>query len=258
MTIWEMLAVFAAGIGAGTINTIVGSGTLITFPVLLATGLPPVTANVSNTLGLVPGSISGAIGYRHELRGQRSRIVRLGLTALVGGLIGAVLLLVLPSSAFDTIVPVLIGLALVLVVLQPKLSAALTRRREQNGDSTAGPHPDGGPALLVGLLLASIYGGYFGAAQGVLYLSLMGLLLHDTLQRINGVKNILGAVVNGVAAVFFLFVAEFDWTAVALIAVGSALGGQLGARIGRRLPPTALRAVIVVVGLIAITQLLLA
>ncbi|CAM5644807.1 UPF0721 transmembrane protein [Streptomyces spiroverticillatus] len=258
MTIWEMLAVFAAGIGAGTINTIVGSGTLITFPVLLATGLPPVVANVSNTLGLVPGSISGAIGYRKELRGQRSRVLRLGLTALVGGLIGAILLLALPSSAFDTIVPVLIGLALILVVLQPKLAAALKRRREQNGEPASGPHPDGGPALLIGLLLASAYGGYFGAAQGVLYLSLMGLLLNDSLQRINGVKNILGAVVNGVAAVFFLFVAEFDWTAVLLIAVGSALGGQIGAKVGRRLPPTVLRGVIVAVGIVAIIQLLLA
>ncbi len=258
MTTWEMLAVLAAGIGAGTINTIVGSGTLITFPVLLATGLPPVVANVSNTLGLVPGSISGAIGYREELRGQRRRILRLGLTALLGGLIGAILLLALPSSAFDTIVPVLIGLALVLVVLQPRLSAALKRRRAQNGDPAAGPHPDGGPALLAGLLLASAYGGYFGAAQGVLYLSLMGLLLNDSLQRINGVKNILGAVVNGVAAVFFLFVAEFDWTAVLLIAVGSALGGQIGAKVGRRLPPTALRGVIVAVGIVAIIQLLLA
>ncbi|MCX5202109.1 sulfite exporter TauE/SafE family protein [Streptomyces sp. NBC_00237] len=258
MTIWEMLAVFAAGIGAGTINTIVGSGTLITFPVLLATGLPPVVANVSNTLGLVPGSISGAIGYRKELRGQRSRILRLGLTALAGGLIGAILLLALPSSAFDTIVPVLIGLALILVVLQPKLSAALKRRREQNGDPESGPHPDGGPALLTGLLLASAYGGYFGAAQGVLYLSLMGLLLNDSLQRVNGVKNILGAVVNGVAAAFFLFVAEFDWTAVLLIAVGSALGGQIGAKVGRRLPPTVLRGVIVAVGIVAIVQLLLA
>ncbi|GAA3490262.1 MULTISPECIES: sulfite exporter TauE/SafE family protein [Streptomyces] len=258
MTTWEMLAVLAAGIGAGTINTIVGSGTLITFPVLLATGLPPVVANVSNTLGLVPGSISGAIGYRKELRGQRRRILRLGLTALLGGLVGAVLLLALPSSAFDTIVPVLIGLALILVVLQPKLSAALKRRRAQNGDPETGPHPDGGPALLAGLLLASAYGGYFGAAQGVLYLSLMGLLLNDSLQRINGVKNILGAVVNGVAAVFFLFVAEFDWTAVLLIAVGSALGGQIGAKVGRRLPPTVLRGVIVAVGIVAIIQLLLA
>ncbi len=169
MSVWEMLAVFAAGVGAGTINTIVGSGTLITFPVLLATGLPPVTANVSNTLGLVPGSISGAIGYRRELKGQRSRILRLGSVSLVGGLAGAALLLALPSDSFDTIVPVLIGLALVLVVLQPRLAAALRRRQEAAGGDAG--HPDGGPALLGGMLFSSAYGGYFGAAQGVLYLA---------------------------------------------------------------------------------------
>ncbi|GHG18921.1 sulfite exporter TauE/SafE family protein [Streptomyces filamentosus] len=254
MSIWEALAVFAAGIGAGAINTIVGSGTLITFPVLLATGLPPITANVSNALGLVPGSISGAIGYRRELKGQTRRVLRLGAAALVGGLVGAILLLALPSEAFDAIVPVLIGLALLLVLFQPRIAAAVRRRRERTGGEA---HPDGGPALLVGLTLASMYGGYFGAAQGVLYLSLMGLLLHDDLQRINAVKNILGALVNGVAAVFFLFVAEFDWTAVLLIAVGSTLGGQIGAKVGRRLKPAVLRGVIIAVGIVAILQLTL-
>ncbi|GAA3369655.1 sulfite exporter TauE/SafE family protein [Streptomyces sannanensis] len=252
MSIWEALVVFAAGVGAGTINTIVGSGTLITFPVLLATGLPPITANVSNTLGLVPGSISGAIGYRRELQGQGRRVIRLGLTALIGGLAGAILLLALPSEAFDTIVPVLIGVALVLVLLQPRLARAVQRRREANGNDV---HPDGGAVLIVGLLLASAYGGYFGAAQGVLYLSLMGLLIHDTLQRINALKNILAAVVNGVAALFFLFVAEFDWTAVLLIAVGSTIGGQIGAKVGRRLPAPVLRGVIIAVGVLAIIQL---
>ncbi|MEE1818920.1 sulfite exporter TauE/SafE family protein [Streptomyces sp. SP18ES09] len=254
LSIWEALAVFAAGIGAGTINTIVGSGTLITFPVLLATGLPPITANVSNALGLVPGSVSGAIGYRRELKGQKNRVLRLGAVALLGGLIGAMLLLALPSEAFGAIVPVLIGLALVLVLFQPRIAAAVQRRRERTGTEA---HPDGGPVLLSGLFLASMYGGYFGAAQGVLYLSLMGLLLHDDLQRINAVKNILGALVNGVAAVFFLFVADFDWTAVLLIAVGSTLGGQLGAKVGRRLPPAVLRGVIIAVGIVAILQLTL-
>ncbi len=254
MSLWESLGVFAAGIGAGTINTIVGSGTLITFPVLLATGLPPVTANVSNTLGLVPGSLSGAIGYRKELRGQRARVLRLGSVSLVGGLAGAVLLLTLPSDSFDTIVPVLIGLALVLVVLQPRLAAALRRRQDAAGGDPG--HPDGGPALLGGMLLSSAYGGYFGAAQGVLYVGLMGLLLQDDLQRINAVKNVIAAMVNGIAAVVFLFVAEFDWTAVLLIAAGSTIGGQLGAKVGRRLSPTVLRGVIVTVGLLAIVQLL--
>ncbi|WP_370411503.1 sulfite exporter TauE/SafE family protein [Streptomyces fradiae] len=254
LSIWEMLAVFAAGTAAGAINTVVGSGTLITFPVLLATGLPPITANVSNTLGLVSGSISGAIGYRSELKGQKARVLRLGTTALLGGLVGAILLLALPSEAFDAIVPVLIGIALLLVLFQPRIAAAVRRRREAKGTEA---HPHGGAALIVGLFLASIYGGYFGAAQGVLYISLMGLLLTDSLQRINAVKNILGAVVNGVAAVFFLFVADFDWTAVLLIAVGSTIGGQIGAKVGRRLSPNVLRGVIIAVGIVAILQLTL-
>ncbi|MFF9198151.1 sulfite exporter TauE/SafE family protein [Streptomyces sp. NPDC014779] len=254
LSIWEMLAVFAAGTAAGAINTVVGSGTLITFPVLLATGLPPITANVSNTLGLVSGSISGAIGYRSELTGQRARVLRLGTTALLGGLVGAILLLALPSEAFDAIVPVLIGIALLLVLFQPRIAAAVRRRREAKGTEA---HPHGGAALVIGLFLASIYGGYFGAAQGVLYISLMGLLLTDGLQRINAVKNILGAVVNGVAAVFFLFVADFDWTAVLLIAVGSTIGGQIGAKVGKRLSPNVLRGVIIAVGIIAILQLTL-
>ncbi|NUK04594.1 sulfite exporter TauE/SafE family protein [Streptomyces lunaelactis] len=254
MTIWEMLAVFVAGISAGTINTIVGSGTLITFPVLLATGLPPVTATVSNALGLIPGSVSGAIGYRAELTGQRSRVLRLSIAAAIGGISGAVLLLMLPPRAFETIVPVLVALALVLVILQPRISKAVQRRREQNGTHA---HPDGGPLLFIGLLLASVYGGYFTAAQGIIYVALMGMLIDDTLQRLNAAKNVLAAVVNSVAALFFLFVADFDWTAVVLLAVGSAIGGQFGAKVGRRLPPTALRGLIVVVGTVAIVQLLL-
>lgn len=254
MEIWEAVAVCAAGIGAGTINAIVGSGTLLTFPVLLAVGLPPVTANVSNALGLVPGSVSGAIGYRRELKGQRGRVLRLGAVAVLGSLVGAALLISLPSDAFTLIVPVLIALALVLVIVQPKLSRLVQRRRERNGDQ---PPAHGGPVLVGGMGLASAYGGYFGAAQGVIYLALMGLLLNEDMQRVNAVKNVLSAIVNGVAAIFFLFVADFEWIAVVLIAAGSAVGGLLGARIGRRLPPTALRGVIVLVGLAAIIQLLL-
>ncbi|AWI28630.1 sulfite exporter TauE/SafE family protein [Streptomyces tirandamycinicus] len=255
MSIWEAVAIFVAGTAAGTINTIVGSGTLITFPVLLATGLPPVTATVSNALGLIPGSISGAIGYRAELAGQRRRILRLGLAALVGGLAGAMLLTLLPPTAFETIVPVLVTLALVLVVLQPRISAAVQRRRERRG--TGAPHLDGGPLLFTALLVASVYGGYFTAAQGIIYLSLMGILIDDSLQRINATKNVLAAIVNTVAALFFLFVAHFDWTAVLLIAVGSAIGGQIGAGIGRRLSPVVLRTFIVVVGTAAVVQLVL-
>ncbi|ANW20867.1 sulfite exporter TauE/SafE family protein [Streptomyces clavuligerus] len=254
MTIWEMLAVFAAGIGAGTINTIVGSGTLITFPVLVATGLPPVTATVSNSLGLVFGSISGAIGYRAELAGQRRRVLRLSLAAACGGVAGAALLLTLPPDAFETIVPVLVALALVLVVLQPRIARAVQRRRERDG---APAHRDGGPLLFAAILLSSVYGGYFTAAQGIIYVALMGMLIDDTLQRINAVKNVLAAVVNSVAALFFVFAAELDWTAVALIAVGSTIGGQIGATWGRGLSPRVLRALIVAVGTVAVVQLLL-
>ncbi|WP_314172965.1 sulfite exporter TauE/SafE family protein [Streptomyces winkii] len=254
MTIWEAVAVCAAGVGAGAINTVVGSGTLLTFPVLLAVGLPSVTANVSNALGLVPGSVSGAIGYRRELRGQRRRVLVLSAVAFVGALVGAVLLVALPSSAFDKIVPALIGIALLLVAVQPWLARVAERRREKHGTTA---RPNGGVMLSTGMLFSSAYGGYFGAAQGIIYLALMGLFLDEPLQRINAVKNVLGALVNATAAVFFLFVADFDWTAVLLIAVSSAVGGQFGALVGRRLPPTALRVIVVTVGVAAIIQQLL-
>lgn len=253
MTPGEMAAVFAAGTGAGAVNAVVGSGTLITFPVLLATGLPPVTATVSNGLGLVPGSISAAIGYREELRGQRRRLLLLGIAAVLGGLAGAVLLLTLPESAFERIVPVLVSLALVLVACQPLIAKRVRRRRPAGGPG----HRDGGPLLFTGLTLASVYGGYFSAAQGVIYVSLMGMLLDDTLQRLNAVKNVLAAVVNTVAAVLFVFLAEFDWTAVLLIAAGSALGGLIGARTGRRFSPAVVRTLIVSVGTVALVHLVL-
>lgn len=248
----EILAVLAAGVGAGTVNAAVGSGTLISFPVLLAVGLPPVTATVSNALGLIPGSISAAIGYRRELAGQRRRILKWSVGALLGGLTGATLLLALPATAFETIVPVLVGLALVLVALQPLTGRRLRARRDRTGRTTPA---DGGPPLLAGLALASVYGGYFSAAQGIIYVALMGMRLDDDLQRLNAVKNVLVAVVNTVAALFFLAVADFDWTAVGLLAVGSAVGGQAGAAVGRRLHPAVLRGLIVVVGTAAIVQL---
>ncbi|MET9776480.1 sulfite exporter TauE/SafE family protein [Streptomyces sp. NPDC006367] len=254
MTPEAMAAVFTAGLGAGAVNSVVGSGTLITFPVLLAAGLPPVTATVSNALGLIPGSVSGAIGYREELRGQRRRVLKLSAGALLGGLAGATLLLSLPADAFETIVPVLVSLALVLVAFQPRLGALVRRRRERAGRTA---RRDGGPLLFGGLTLASVYGGYFAAAQGIVYLSLMGMLLDEPLQRLNAVKNVLSAVVNTVAALFFLFAARFDWTAVVLIAAGSALGGHLGARVGRRFSSAVLRAVVVTIGTVALVQLLL-
>jgi hypothetical protein len=242
------LAIFAAGAAAGTINTLVGSGTLITFPVLLAFGYPPVTANVTNAVGLVPGSAAGAIGYRRELRGQRRRAVPLLIASALGAVIGAILLLTLPASAFKEIVPVFIGVALVLVILQPQLTRALQSRRRA-------AHERAGPAATAGTALTGVYGGYFGAAQGILLLSFLGLTIDDELQRINALKVVLAGLNNLVAGVIFVFAAHVDWGAAGLIAAGSVLGGVAGAHWGRRLPPAALRALIVIVGAIAIARL---
>jgi uncharacterized membrane protein YfcA len=246
-----MAAVLLAGVAAGTVNTIVGSGTLITFPVLLAVGYSPVLANVSNTVGLTPGSISGAIGYRAELAGQRRRLTILGGFSVLGGLTGAILLLTLPPGAFRAIVPVLIALSLVLVVLQPRLARRLAAAQGEKAS------PGSGAALHAGVYGAGIYGGYFGAAQGVLLIGLLGAFLHEDLQRINAAKNVLAALVNGTAAVAFVAVADVAWAAAGLIAVGSVVGGQLGASIGRRIPAVLLRGLIVVVGIVAIAKILL-
>jgi uncharacterized membrane protein YfcA len=244
----EVVAVLLAGMAAGTINTVVGSGTLVTFPTLLAFGIPPVTANVSNTIGLTPGSVSGAIGYRAELAGQRSRLIRLGTASLVGGVVGAVLLLVLPSKAFDAIVPVLIVLGCVLVVLGPRIAKRVAARAESRGG--LGEH--GAWWVWPAVALAGVYGGYFGAAQGVLLMAILGIGVADSMQRHNASKNVLAGLVNGIAAVIFIFVADVNWPVAGLIAVGSVIGGQIGATVGRRLPPTVLRALIVVVGVVAV------
>jgi len=250
---FEIVAVLLAGIAAGTINTVVGSGTLITFPTLLAFGVPPVTANVSNTIGLVPGSVSGAIGYRRELKGQRSRVLRLSVASFVGGTAGAVLLLVLPADAFATIVPVLIVLGLVLVVLQPRISAWVARRHQDTG----GMPYHGTWWVWPGVLLTGIYGGYFGAAQGVLLMAVLGTGVDESLQRLNAVKNILAAVVNAIAGLIFAVVADVDWRIVLVIGIGSVIGGQLGATVGRRLPPLGLRIAIVIVGSVALAVFIL-
>ncbi|HJQ47789.1 MAG TPA: sulfite exporter TauE/SafE family protein [Amycolatopsis sp.] len=267
MNWWHALIVLAAGIWAGAINAVVGSGTLVTFPVLVALGYPPVTATTSNAVGLAPGTISGAIGYRHEIRGQGRRIARYAVPSFVGAICGTVLLLSLPPNTFEKVVPVLVGIAVVLVVAQPRVSAFVARRRDTQ--VTAGPaahsgsvegdgvRPHGGPLLLFLLFLIGIYGGYFTAAQGVMMMGVMGMLLTDSLQRLNGIKNVLAAVVNVVAGTIYAFIAPVSWPVIGLLALGSTLGGQLGAKIGRRLPPTVLRIVIVVVGVAAIVQLLL-
>jgi uncharacterized protein len=244
----DVLALGAAGVAAGTINTVVGSGSLVTFPTLLALGYPAVLANVTNTVGIFPGSVSGVVGYRRELRGGIGRAVRFGMLSTLGSIAGALLLLELPESAFGAIVPVLILLACALVVVQPLLSTWLATRRPR------GHH--GGPLLWFAILLTGAYGGYFGAAQGVLLLALLAIFLDDDLQRLNGLKNVLAGVANGVAAVVFIAITDVAWGAAAALAVGAVIGGQLGATVGRRLPPPVYRAVIVLVGLAAAVKLI--
>jgi uncharacterized protein len=289
----QALAIFAAGLAAGTINTAVGSGTLITFPTLLAFGYPPVVANVSNNVGLVPGVASGVHGYRAELKGQRRRVLRLGSASLCGGLVGGILLLVLPAGAFKEIVPVLIGIALVMVVFQPRLSKWVAARQAARSGGASGPGVAGGstvdgstvdgstvdggsgavgvvtpvatrtivqvggPVLWVFVFLSGVYGGYFGAAQGVLLLGLMGVAFTDSMQRINATKNVLAGLVNGVAAIVFIVAGQVNWGVAGLIAAGSIVGGQVGARVGRKLPPWGLRVLIVCVGSAALVKLLL-
>ena len=252
MSVLQALVVVLAGIGAGTINTVVGSGTLITFPTLLFFGVNPFVANVSNNIGLVAGGVTGAWGYRRELDGQARTLRRLMPMSFVGSVVGAGLLLVLPAAAFRAIVPVLILIALVLVVAGPRIQARV--------------HPAGvegsvprwhAPAMGAGVFAAGVYGGYFGAAQGVLLMGLLSALSLEPLQRLNGYKNVLSLVVNVVAAtVFILFAREqIDWLIVLLIGVGAFVGGIIGARVGRRIPPNVLRGLIIAIGLVAVVKL---
>jgi uncharacterized membrane protein YfcA len=236
VTVLEMLAVAGAGVVAGAVNAIVGSGSLVTFPTLLAVGYPPVVANVSNTVGLVFGSISGAWGYRRELRGQLRRVLTLGAGSAVGALVGGILLLELPDSVFDAVVPLLILLAVALMAFKPTPKAEASRDHIVVGTG--------------GTFLTGIYGGYFGAAQGVILLAMLRLAFDDNLQRLNAAKNVLAGIANGVAAVLFIAVADVAWEAAALVAGGSIVGGFIGSAYGRRLPERWLRRIVIVGGTI--------
>lgn len=253
MSWWEILIVVVAGVWAGGINTVVGSGTLVTFPTLLALGVPPVTANMSNSLGLVAGGITGTWGYLPELRGAGRFVARLVPMSLVGAVTGALLLLWLPPEAFEAVVPVLIGLGVLLVIFGPRIQARARRH-----------HVEGSPdptwhvvALMAGVLVAGIYGGYFGAAQGVILMGLLSTLSTEPLQRLNGVKNVLGTIVNAIGSLVFVVVSPelISWSIALMVGVGALLGGVIGARVGRRLPPNVLRAVIVVIGVVGIVKM---
>lgn len=257
MTTWQMIAVLLAGIGAGAINTVVGTGTLITFPTLVGFGLPPVTATISNAIGLVAGSVSGTWGYRRELAGQGRQLRWQIPASFCGAVVGCWLLLHLPETVFNAVVPVLLVGALFLVAMQPRLQRWAAVRR---GDGAARPplSPLRIAAMVAATFLIGIYGGYFTAAQGIMLVAALGVIVPDELQRTNAVKNLLALVVNVVAATTYTLVAfdRINWTAAGLIAAGSLFGGVLGARYGRRLSPTMLRATIIVVGLIGLWRLL--
>jgi uncharacterized membrane protein YfcA len=288
----ELMAIFAAGFWAGMINVVVGSGTLVTFPVLVLFGYPPLVANVSNNIGLVGGGITGTIGYRAELAGRGAALKRLLPASALGGVTGALLLLVLPAEAFRAIVPALVAIGLIMVVWGPALQRWAARRREarQTTPATLGapgataadrpeprrsgrdeavtdpavhrPEPRRSrrheAAIVGGVFVLGIYGGYFGAAQGVLLVGLLSVLTTETLQSITGLKNLLTTAVNALAAVTFMIVSwhSVDWKVVLLIATGATLGGVAGARFGRRLSPLLLRTLIVLVGVTALARLL--
>ena len=251
MTGLEAAAILLAAIVAGGMNAVVGAGTLITFPTLLALGVPPVLANVSNTVGLVTGSIAGAYGYRSTLTGHLRLVVRLVAASSIGSIGGALLLLALPSRSFAFIVPLLLIAAAVLAAAQPRVAAAVARRRSQGLDDGEPHVVTGGPLLLIGVAATGAYGGYFGAAQGVILLALLGMFVAGDLNEVNGIKNILAATANAVSAVLFAVLTDVDWRIAGLIAVGAAIGGTLGGRYGRLLPSKALRALIVIIAVAA-------
>jgi uncharacterized membrane protein YfcA len=246
LTASQVLTIVAAGLVAGLVNAIVGSGSLLTFPALLAAGYPPLVANVSNSVGLVLGNVSGVVGYKRELAGQERRSAELAVPAALGSLAGAALLLALPESVFHRVVPALVLLAVVLVIVQPRLSAALAHYREHGASRWA---------LRAGIALTAVYGGYFGAAMGVLLIGVLSVFLKDDLQRINALKNVMTTVINAVAALVFVVATHVAWLAAGLIAISSIAGGFMGAAVGRRLHPNILRALIVIGGLAAFVKL---
>lgn len=257
MSVLHIVLITLAGMGAGAINAVVGSGTLITFPTLVTLGYPPVTSTMSNAVGLVAGGVSGTWGYRRELRGQWKRLRWQVPGSLLGAAGGAWLLLHLPEKVFTQVVPALLIAALVLVVVGPRIQAWARRRAELAGRSVDDVSAGRMVALVAGTFAVGVYGGYFTAAQGILLIAVMGALLPESMQRMNAAKNLLSLIVNVVAAVGYTLVAfdRISWAAAGLIAIGSLIGGFLGAHYGRRLSPNALRAVIVVVGLIGLWRL---
>jgi uncharacterized membrane protein YfcA len=238
-----------AGLLAGGVNAIAGGGSLISFPALLAAGYPAVTANVTNTVALFPGYAGSVAGGRLELGGQGARVRAIALTSVIGAVGGAVLLLTTPSEVFRAIVPFLILLACGLLVLQPRLARVVQRR-------TVSDKGDHSPVLQLSVLIAAVYGAYFGAGLGVLLLGVLGIFLAEQLRRINALKNVLSLVINAVALVAFGVFGPVAWEAVLVVALTSLTGGYLGARVASRIPSAVLRTMVVLYGVVVSVVLL--
>ncbi|MCW2843720.1 MAG: putative rane transporter protein [Nocardioides sp.] len=250
----ERLAVLGAGLGAGILTTTVGVASLLSFPVLVALGIPPVVANASNTVGLIPAGISGSFGYREELRAHPRVTIAVILTCAGGAVLGAVLLLAMPAGVFEAVVPWLILFTCLLVGAQPTISGWVRTRR--TGPDAHLPRTLMSPVTTVFAALTGVYGGYFGAGSGVMMVAVLGLGLDLELRVVNALKTMAVFAANVVAGAIFLVVADLDWAAVALLAIGSVFGGYLGARVGRRLPPTLFRVLVVLAGIVAAVTML--
>lgn len=254
MTGLEQLAVVATGLGAGLLTTTVGVASLLSFPVLVALGIPPVIANASNTVGLIPGGLSGSLGYRRELREQPRVTLAVLLTCALGSVAGAALLLCLPAGVFEAVVPWLILFTCLIVGAQPWISRWLRSRHED-------PHSvelrtSMSPVTTVFAALTGVYGGYFGAGSGVMMMAVLGLGLDLELRVVNALKTLAILAANVVAGLIFVFAVDLDLLAVGLLAAGSVVGGYVGAHIGRRLPATLLRVLIVLAGVTAAVLML--
>ena len=247
MTGAEQLAVLVTGFGAGILTSTVGVASLLSFPVLVAVGLPPVVANASNTIGMTPAGLSGSFGYRRELREHPRVTAVVLLTCALGSVAGALTLLALPPGVFEAVVPWLILFTSVLVGIQPWISRRLKARR--GADVPDRVHLS--PLTTFWATLTGVYGGYFGAGSGVMMMAVLGFGTDLELRIVNALKTLAVMAANVVATVIFLFLAELDWVAIGLLASGSVVGGYVGAHIGRRLPAPVLRTLVVIVGVTA-------
>ena len=250
------MLVGAAGFVAGAMNAVAGGGTLIAFPALLATGMTARMANIVSTIGLVPGYAGGSYAYRRELAGQGQRVRALAIASVIGGIAGAVIFLVTPAHSFRIIVPYLILAACGLLAVQPRLAARVAaRQRQSESDGATGSKV--GWEVQAGVLLAGVYGSYFGAGLGVLLLGILGIFLVEGMQRLNALKGLLSLVINAVSVIVFVINGEVAWGYTVVLGVSAWVGGALGVGVARRLPGEVLRWSIVVLGVVVAAVLIL-